>query len=294
MSTEYQGPERRRAWRSNDDDGSLRREANEQLVLTVIRAEEEKDTAVSEHRRAQEETRQGRAREDELLITAEFRERLIGIIGHDLRNPLNTIIMASALQVSRGNLTEEDARLATRIMSTGQRMAGIIGQLVEFTQARLGSGFALKLQACDMGSVCRDIAEELRISSSSEIRLIAEGDLAGSWDADRVAQALSNIAGNAVNHATTGTPIVIHACGEAAAVVVNIANQGVCIPDDLLPVIFNAFRGSEANGKATNGHLGLGLYIASEIVRSHAGTIGVTSVEGRTTFTMRLPRGSAL
>ena len=291
MPPEYHGPERRRGERLNADDvARLQRDANEKLVLTAIRSQEETDAALAARYRAELEAADVRAREQELRVTAEFRERLIGIIGHDLRNPLNTIIMASALQISRGQLTDDDARLATRVVNSGQRMKRMIDQLVEFTRARLGGGFELKLKTCHLGEVCKDIAEEIRISSSAEIRQTVEGDLRGTWDADRVAEALSNIAGNAVDHALPGTPIRIHAYGDSQAAIVEITNQGACIPAELLPVIFKAFRSVEANTKPNADHLGLGLYIASEIVRSHGGTLGVTSSDGATTFTMRLPR----
>lgn len=293
MPPAYHGPERRSAERSSGDVERLQREANEKLVLSAIRAQEETDDALAARGRAEQEATEVRAREEELRATAELRERLIGIIGHDLRNPLNTIIMASALQISHGQLTGEDARLATRVVNSGQRMARMIGQLVEYTRVRLGGGFDLDLKPCHLGEICKDIAEELRISSSTEIRQTVHGDLAGTWDADRVAEALSNIAGNAVDHATPGTPVQIDARGDAEAVVVEITNQGVCIPPDQLPVIFKAFRRADASSKRDGGHLGLGLYIACEIVRSHGGTLGVTSAEGTTAFTMRLPRSTA-
>jgi signal transduction histidine kinase len=293
MPPAYHGPERRSAARSSSDVERLQREANEKLVLSAIRAQEETDAALAARRRAEEEASEVRAREEELLASAELRERLIGIIGHDLRNPLDTIIMASALQMSHGQLTSDDARLATRIVNSGQRMARMIGQLVEFTRVRLGGGFDLSLKRCDLGEICKDIAEELRISSSAEIRQTVQGDVTGICDADRVAEALSNIAGNAVDHATPGTPVLMHARGDTEAVVVEITNQGACIPPDQLPVIFKAFRRADANAKSDGGHLGLGLYIACEIVRSHGGTLSVTSADETTTFTMRLPRSTA-
>lgn len=221
---------------------------------------------------------------------AEFRERFIGIVGHDLRTPLNTIVMAACSQLSRGRLTNDDARFANRIVTSGNRMARMIGQLVEFTRARLGGGFNLKLEPTDLGKVCNDIAEELRIGASAEIRQTAEGDVRGTWDMDRLAEALSNVAGNATEHAAPGTPVLIHAQGEWDAVVVEITNQGTCIPPNVLPVIFKAFRRAEVNARSSSGHLGLGLYIAYEVVRSHGGTLDVRSSDGSTTFTFRLPR----
>jgi len=222
---------------------------------------------------------------------AEFRERFIGIIGHDLRNPLNTVIMAAGCQLARGDLGDDDTRFARRIVASGHRMSRMIGQLVEFTRARLGGGFDLTLAQTDIGDLCHDVVEELRIGASAEIRQTAEGVLGGTWDTDRLAEALSNITGNAVEHAAPGTPVLVHARGEPDAVVIEITNEGACIPPELLPVIFKAFLRAAVNAHpGKSGHLGLGLYIACEVARAHGGTLDVRSSGGTTTFTMRLPR----
>jgi len=281
------------------------REANEQLVLAMLRAHEGADTARAELLSAHEGADTARAEllsaEDaagvlrvsaaELRSIAELRERLLGIVGHDLRNPLNTIIMASGLLIARGELGEADSRLVHRIVNSGQRMARMIGQLVDFTRARLGGGFALTLEKADLGCVCRNIAEELRIGAQAEIRVATDGDLTGSFDPDRLAEVLSNLASNAVDHATPGTPVLIDAHGDGAFVVATVTNEGAAIPPELLPVIFTAFRQMDDGAqKRSNEHLGLGLYIASEIVRCHGGSLTVRSADGTTTFTMRLPR----
>jgi signal transduction histidine kinase len=265
----------------------LQRDANEKLVLAGIRANEVADEALGALQHA---VREASAREEALRTTAEFRERLIGIVGHDLRSPLNTMLMASGLLIARGGLSQEDARLASRIVTSGQRMARMISQLVEFTRARLGGDFELKRSRKDLGDICKDIAEELRIGASTEIHLLRDGDLVGTWDADRLAEAVSNLANNAVDFATPGTPVVIHAHGDGDGVVVEVTNQGPCISPEVLPVIFDAFRRGPASKSARSGNLGLGLYIASEIVRAHGGTLTARSSDGTTTFTLRLPR----
>lgn len=263
------------------------REANEQMVASTIRAQELAIEADAAKERAEEGER-------DLRAVAEFREMFIGILAHDLRNPLNAMVMASGLLIGHGALTEEDARLVNRILSSGQRMARMIGQVVDFARARLGGGFELKLGPSDIGDVCREVAEELRISSSAEIRQTIVGDLGGTWDTDRLAEAISNIAGNAVNHATSGTPVLIHAHGDCGggAVIIEVTNQGVCIPAEELPIIFEAFRRGTVNANTNTGHLGLGLYIASEIMRAHGGTLAARSSDGTTTFTLQLPRVS--
>lgn len=286
MPHDFGGPERPRVSRAELDEASLlQRDANERLVLTTLQAHRDTDAALAERGDAEE-------RAQELRDTAKFRERLIGIVGHDLRGPLNTVILAAGLQLTRGELGEADQKLATQVVTSGRRMARMLEQLVQFTRARIGGGFLLNLGACDLGQVCHGIAEELRVGSSSAIEQNVSGDLQGTWDADRVAEALSNLAHNALDHASPGTPVVIEARGEGHAVLVSVTNRGEVVSPALLPVIFEAFRGVQEGGRAQRDHLGLGLYIASEIVKAHGGALEVASADGTTTFTMRLPRAA--
>lgn len=258
------------------------REVNENLVLAGIRAQEETDVALEQKRTAE-------ALAADLAAAAEFRERLIGIIGHDLRNPLNAMVMAAELQLRRGNLNAEDEHLANRISVTGRRMARMISQLADFTRARLGGGFELSLRPSNLAAICEDIADELRISSSHEVVVSSEGDVEGTWDADRLSQVISNLASNAVSHATAGTPIYIRAHCEGPDVVVDVENQGQTIPAELVSVIFKPFHRANREEDAGSEHLGLGLYIAHEMARSHGGGLAVRSENGTTTFTLTVP-----
>ena len=265
------------------------RDANEKLVLATLLAQEAADSARAALHSAEHDAGVLRASTEELQSVAEFRERLIGIVGHDLRNPLNTVIMASGLLLSRGDLGEADTRLVKRIVESGQRMARTINQLMDFTRARLG-GLSLSLARADAGDICRNIADEMRISSSADIVLAAHGDLAGSWDADRISEVISNLVGNAIDYAAPDSSITIDARGDQASVSVDITNQGKTIPPESLTTIFLAYRRTTDPAKRSNEHLGLGLYIASEIVRAHHGTLNVRSSDGSTTFTVWLPR----
>jgi signal transduction histidine kinase len=267
------------------------REANERLVLATIEAHENVDRARGAQRSAEYAVGALRENAEEERSIAEFRELLIGIVGHDLRNPLNTILIASDLVLDDPHLGDANARLMRRIVTSGKRMARMIGQLTEFTRARLGGGITLSLGVTDLGEICQNIAEELRISSSADVRLAVLGDLGGTWDADGLAAVVSNIAGNAIDHCARGTPVVISASADGDFVMLTIANQGPCIAPELLPVIFQAFRRMRDPAKRTE-HLGLGLYISWEIVRAHGGTLEVTSAAELTTFTLRLPRVS--
>lgn len=246
------------------------RQANENLVLEVLRSN---------------------AAEDALREVAEFRERLIGIIGHDLRNPLNAVLMAGGLLVSSGQLTETDRQLAKHILESGRRMRRIISALLEFTRARLGGGIELQVAEADLSTVCEQIANELRIGSAASIEVRVRGDVVGNWDAVRVGEALSNIAGNAVEHADPGTSVVIdvHDAG-AGVVAISVTNHGPDIPSALLRTLFDPFKQGRQKDDHDQTHLGLGLFIASQIAQSHGGTLEVESSGGVSTFTMRLPR----
>ncbi len=295
MAAEMDGTARTRA--PSGEILRLQREANEALVLASLRAEEAADSAREAMQVAETEATSLRATELalratelELRATGELRERLIGIIGHDLRNPLNTIVMAAGVMVGDGKLVGKDARLAAMIITSGHRMSRMIAQLVAFTRARMGGVFAVTPGPVDLGDVCGTIAEEARVTSAREILLTAEGELAGTWDFDLLAEAISNIVGNAIDHAARNTPITIRCHSEGEDARVDITNLGPVIPPELLPRIFEAYRRADGDGVARAGHLGLGLYIACEILRAHQGGITVRSSDGSTTFTLRLPR----
>lgn len=269
------------------------REANQSLVLAAIRAHEEADDARSARRVAEEESNKLRTAEAELRETAEFRERLIGIIGHDLRTPLSAMSTAASVLMLRGNLNEDDAKLAGRIIDSGERVARMISQLVEFTRARLGGGFELRLVAADLEEICFQVAEELRLTSGTAVRLEVSGDVTGHWDVDRLAAVISNLAGNAVEYATPGTPVLLQLEGDSKFVTLHVVNRGDPIPPESIDSLFEPFRRAATSGDRAKGHLGLGLYIASEIVASHGGTLEVQSADGTTTFSVRLPRWPA-
>lgn len=254
-------------------------EANQHMVRATIQAQELTENVEAALKRAE-------ASERELRVVAEFREMFIGIVGHDLRNPLGAISMATGLMLRRGNLDPEAEKQLARIIRSSQRMSRMISQLLDLTRARLGGGFPLQPKPTDLRELCRSVVEEF----GAAIHLETEGDLTGTWDPDRLAEAISNIAGNAVEHATPGTAVVVKAHGDSGEVVVEIINQGDPIPSDVLPFIFEPFRRARQHEVSTTGNLGLGLYIAKQIVNSGCGTLAAYSVDGTTTFLMRLPR----
>jgi signal transduction histidine kinase len=266
--------------------------ANEKLVIATIRAEEAAECARKEALHAEGSARALRANEVELLETAEFRERMIGILGHDLRNPLNAISLGAELLAADGHLGDRDARILKRIVSSSARMDHMISELLDFTRARLGGGFALQLAPADLSEICRAIIDELRVASSVEIVQTEIGNVTGRWDAGRLAEVVSNIVGNAIGYAAPGTSVAVDLRGEGERVFLSITNLGVNIAPELLRDVFLPFRRSREASIHRSGHVGLGLYIAHEIVHAHGGTLDVRSDEGSTTFSASLPRDS--
>lgn len=228
-------------------------------------------------------------RMEDVRQEARFRELFMSVLGHDLRNPLSVILTGARSMSRRDSLSPEQQKVLTRMISSAERMARMIDELMDFSRIRLSGGIRIEGSAGDLGEVCRAVIEEFEVTHP-ERRFVftAEGDLRGKWDRDRLAQVFSNLIGNAVQHGDD-RPIEITARGDGPRVVVEVANQGRPIPAELLPSIFDPFRRS-ATGAATGG-LGLGLYIARQIVLSHGGTIDVRSREGLgTTFRVELPR----
>jgi len=163
----------------------------------------------------------------------------------------------------------------------------MILQLLDFTRVRLGGGIPLDAKPVDLRDVCQTVVDEF----GTNVRLEVEGDVTGTWDPDRLTEALSNIARNATEHAAPETLVVARARAEVAEVVVEITNRGDPIPATLLPFIFDPFRRGKRETSAT-GNLGLGLYIAQQIALASGGTLDARSGDGETTFVMRLPRAA--
>jgi len=216
------------------------------------------------------------------------REQFIAILGHDLRNPLAAILMGAEIL---GELPEPHRSVVARLVRSGHRIEAMIRDLLDFARGRLGGGIPVVPQPCDLLTVCNEVVEEMKQAHPERaIGFEAVGDLRGDWDPDRVEQLISNLVGNAVAHGTG--PVRVTARDEGDDVVTTVHNQGPAIPAALLPILFEPFTrpASAADGGPSKG-LGLGLYIASEIVHAHGGTLSVVSRDDEgTTFTIRWPR----
>lgn len=222
------------------------------------------------------------------------RELLLAVLGHDLRTPLSSIRMAAEI-LARTPSSPRHPELATGIIRSSERMKSMVYDLLDFTRTRLGAKLVLSRERCDLAAVCREIAGEVRAGHQNrEIEVKSSGDCVGEWDCQRMAQLVSNLVGNAVQHGETSTPIVITIEGaDSQAVILRVENRGQPIAEEQRSTIFEPLtRGSGNAADGKTGSLGLGLYIAKEIAKAHGGEIElVRSDQSATCFQVMLPRG---
>lgn len=221
----------------------------------------------------------------------QFRERLMGIVSHDLRSPLHAITLAAETLLRRESLSESVLVRVRRIVLSGDRMSRMITDLLDFTRARLGGGIPLQRRPGELVELVRTTLEEFDMTHPGRVVFShGEGPYTGEWDLDRLAQVISNLVGNALKHGAENTPVEVDLREEGQEIVLVVTNQGTPIPESLLPHVFDPFRRSTDSSRQG---LGLGLYIAQQIVLAHGGSIAASSnpVAG-TTFSVRLPRGS--
>jgi signal transduction histidine kinase len=223
---------------------------------------------------------------------ARFRERFIGILGHDLRNPLNAIRLSVRALRRHGGLSPGQQKLAHGIETSTARMGHMISDILDLTRARLAGGIPLQLASTSLPAVCRLVVEELTMAQPGRhITFEEQGEGQGVWDSERLAQVVSNLVSNALEHGAKSEPIHVRCLGEPERQVLEISNGGKPIPHHLLDTLFDPFRqlGSAQSGRGSG--LGLGLFIVREIVLAHGGQVSVRSTQQEgTTFTVVLPR----
>jgi PAS domain S-box-containing protein len=235
---------------------------------------------------------ESKRKEEELHRAAEFRERFLGIVSHDLRNPLQAILLAANGLLRSDCAVKQHLKAVRRITASAERMSRMIGELLDFTRGRLGGGIPVSPRPANLRHLCQHVLEELEgVHLERELRLKGAGDFQGTWDPDRLSQLLGNLGKNALDYSPADTPVDFTLQDEGDTLRVEVHNEGPPIPEQLLAGIFEPFRRAVQGDAHPTSGLGLGLFIVQEIARSHGGTVEVSSLAGRgTTFTVRLPR----
>jgi signal transduction histidine kinase len=280
--------ERARALESEIEHRKRLEQALRSALAERTRAEEALRESQQDRRQLEDELRR---QNEDLSRTVRFSEMFVGILGHDLRNPLSAIATAASLLGRRAD-SDKVAKPAIRILNSAGRMGRMIDQLLDFTRIRLGKGIPIEQSETNLAEVCRLAIDELESGGQAgKIQLEATGDPVGRWDADRLLQLASNLLSNALAHGTGCEPIVVRVDGsDRSGVVLEVQNAG-SVPTEVIPVLFEPFRSGSNEKQARSNGLGLGLFISQQIAISHAGTIEVISSEADgTRLCVRLPR----
>lgn len=220
---------------------------------------------------------------------AEFEQRLIGIVSHDLKNPIGAMMMMASLLLRTGKVDERQAESLSLIVSSGNRAVRLIRDLLDFSQSRTATGIPIAPRRVDLHQVAKQIVDELQLTfPDRQVVAHFNGDGQGEWDPDRLAQVMTNLGRNALQHSPPNSVVQISTQCDDRNVKLEVRNDGSIDPS-VLPALFEPFH--RGTNPASAGNVGLGLYITKCIVAVHRGTIEVASTpENGTTFTVVLPR----
>ena len=246
-------------------------------------------SCVDVHERRQAEDAQQTHSQEQLALARDFEKWILAIVSHDIRDPLGAINLAAhAMQMvpETSSMAKKQAQIVIRGV---KRIEHIVGDLLDLSREREGSGISVERKPADLRALCQEIIDELEaVARDRKITFDCEADGRGAWDQSRILQAISNLASNAMQHGTPGSPVRVRLTGDPQNVAVEVHNAGR-IPDDVLPRIFEPFRSGRHHGSRGDG-LGLGLFIAQAIARAHGGSLQVDSSRDSTMFRLVLPR----
>lgn len=217
------------------------------------------------------------------------RNLFLGMLGHDLRSPLQSIQMTAGYLAAL-NAGDGITAAANRLISSGSRMHALLDDLLDFNRTQLGQGIPVSPSAVDLASVCAEELDEIRAAyPNHSIALQVEGDAEGNWDGRRLRQLLGNLLINAIKYGKPDSVVWVTLTGEGEQVRLEVRNAGEAIDPLKLNTLFEPLtRGVEPT--IGDNSLGLGLYIAREIAKAHRGDIEANSENGETRFMVRLPR----
>lgn len=222
------------------------------------------------------------------------RDIFVGILGHDLRTPINAVITASQFILDTPDERAQHRALTETTLRSAKRMHGMVAALLDFTVGRLGPGLSISPVMTDLKIAIEEVVNEVSTAHpESQIQFSHSGDLNAIVDMDRICQVLTNLIANAIRYGTQRDVIGVSALGEDESVVIRVHNTGTPIPASEVEGIFGPFKrlASPEPEEGESNNLGLGLYIVERIVTAHGGSIDVRSSDAAgTLFSVRLPR----
>jgi len=261
-----------------------------ELAAYVARDRDKYERELIQSRKRMEElVAETRRLHDEVKDRALLAEQMIGIVSHDLRNPISTIQTAAAM-LSRGVPAESRDRMVARIARAGQRADRLIGDLLDFTQARLGDGLRVRPEPILLHEVVAEAVEELALAHPGRpLRHVPSGRGECHADPSRLEQLVGNLVSNAMSYGSADSPVTVGSTIAADGFSITVHNFGPPIPAETLPTLFEPMtRGTHAIGSKRS--VGLGLFIVCQVAKAHGGKTEVfSSAEAGTTFSVTFP-----
>lgn len=237
------------------------------------------------------------------FMVRQSQNMFLAILGHDLRNPLGTVVSGSTLLMRVADLPAKYVLVATRMFNSANRMSKLISDLIDFTRTHLGRGIPIRVKQASLVAVCEEVVNEMRTYHAERLILLqASPKLEAVFDESRIAQVLSNLIGNAVQHGNSDAAVIVKLATDNDHIMITVNNRGNTIAAEKLVAMFDPMVRVAAHANTVDDDytertsLGIGLYISREIIHAHGGTIKVISNEtDGTSFIATLPmklRGS--
>lgn len=222
------------------------------------------------------------------------RKNVLGVLAHDLRSPLNAVLMASDLLCKNYSLAHSEAKLAAQISASVCRANKMVGDLLDIARFNCGIGLSVNFEECNLCALCASVVEELRTGfPHTQIILNTNDTINGKYDPSRMEQVFTNLIVNAIYHGDSDQPVKVTLSQDHQYSIFTVQNSGELISPSAIPYIFTQqarYSSQAAAEKGSSAGLGLGLFIAAEIVKTHGGKIEVVSTdELGTIFTVLLP-----
>ena len=221
-----------------------------------------------------------------------YRNLLLGMLGHDMRSPLNSIVLTAA-HLAELNAGEDVTKAAARLIRSGASMQALLDDLTDFNRTNLGLGMRVMRHEIDLAKLANEELDQLRAAHPNrQINFKAIGDNRGQWDGERVQQILRNLVSNAIKYGTPQQPVGVTLHGDGPEVRLEISNTGHIEASELRELFDPLRRGSAHIDDEARHGLGLGLFIVREIAKAHGGEVDARSEGEQTTFEVRLPRSA--
>jgi signal transduction histidine kinase len=215
----------------------------------------------------------------------------LGVLGHDLRGPLNAVLLTSQV-ISALSADTPLSRHTEKLIRSGERMRQLLDDLLDYNRTSLDIGIRISLEPTDLAMVCSEEIELLRAAlPATTIEFSTQGDTRGSWDPSRIKQVVSNLVINAARYGDPKGIVRVSLRGEETQIRLSVENTGPSIPKELMSCLFEPLsRRAAVDSQGERESLGLGLFIVRHVVLAHGGNVAVESTDGSTRFTVTLPK----